>query len=51
MSLRQSFMHILGLAADLVGVRTCAVCGDELLPGEHGCAYAAWPPCLAPTAT
>ena len=36
MSLRQSFMHILGLAADLVGVRSCAVCGDELLPGERG---------------
>lgn len=28
--------RLLDFMTDLVGVRTCAVCGDELLPGEKG---------------
>jgi len=36
MSFRRSLSAILAMAADLVGVRSCAVCGEELLPGEKG---------------
>lgn len=36
MSFRRSLSAIIAMAADLVGVRSCAVCGEELLPGEKG---------------
>lgn len=36
MALLEAFKRIFGMAADLVAVRTCAVCGEELLPDERG---------------